>query len=108
MITKKLICYLLVILLVVQIIWSQEQSVRPATLEATSENMQVLMNGNSEYEYAGRLLNPVNDAGAIGSTLQQLGFEVTTLTKANQRKIERSIKQFGRQLPDSKVIKLFY
>ena len=96
MIHKKLICYLLVMLMIGPMVWSQERAIRPVTSEATSENRQALVIGNSEYEYAGRLLNPVNDARAIGSTIQQLGFEVTTLANANQRKMERSIKQFGR------------
>ena len=48
------------------------------------------MIGNSEYEYAGRLRNPL-DARAIYSTLQELDFEVTTLTNANQHQIVRSI-----------------
>ena len=49
------------------------------------------MIGNSEYEYTGRLRNPLDDARAIYSTLQELDFEVTTLTNANQHQIVRSI-----------------
>ena len=49
------------------------------------------MIGNSEYDYAGRLRNPLDDARAIYSTLQELDFEVTTLTNANQLQIVRSI-----------------
>jgi len=85
MIPKKLICYLLVMLLVLPMIWSQERAIRPVTPEATRGNRQALVIGNSEYEYVGRLLNPVNDARAIGSTLKQLGFGVTTLTNLDQR-----------------------
>ena len=66
------------------------------------------MISNSEYEYAGRLRNFVNDDRAMGSTLQQLGFRVNTLTRTNQHPIERSIKQLGRQPRDSKRVGLFY
>jgi hypothetical protein len=108
MILKKLICYLLVMLLAVPLIWSQERAMRPVTSEAISENRQALVIGNSEYQYAGRLRNPVNDARAIGSTLKQLGFKVTTITNADQRKIERSIRNFGKQLKQNKGVGLFY
>ena len=37
--------------------------------------------GNSEFEYADRLRNPVNDVRAIDSTIQELNFGVVTLTK---------------------------
>ena len=108
MIRKLLICYLLVSVLLVPLAWSQERAIRPASSDSSSDTRQALVIGNSEYEYAGRLRNPVNDARAIGSTLQQLGFEVTTLTNASQRQMERSIKQFGRQLRDSKGVGFFY
>ena len=108
MTSKLLICYLLVSVLLVPLAWSQKRAIRPVTSEATSNKRQAFVIGNSEYQYAGRLRNPVNDARAIGSTLQQLGFEVTTLTNASQRQMERSIKQFGRQLRDSKGVGLFY
>ena len=108
MIHKLLVCYLLLTVLIVPLAWSQERAIRPVTSEASLATRQALVIGNSEYEYAGRLRNPVNDARAIGSTLQQLGFEVTTLTNLDQRQMERSIKQFGRQLRDSKGVGFFY
>ena len=108
MIHKLLICYLLVSVLLVSRAWSQERAIRPATSKASTGARQALAIGNSEYEYAGRLRNLVNDDRAMGSTLQQLGFKVNTLTKTNQHQIERSIKQLGRQPPDSKRVGLFY
>ncbi len=107
MIAKLLPWCLLVSVLLAPLAWSQERAIRPATSKASTGARQALVIGNSEYEYAGRLRNPVNDARAIGSTLKRLGFEVTTLTNADQRKMDRSIKQFGRQLRDSKGVGLF-
>ena len=108
MIHKLLICYLLVSLLLVSLAWSQGRAIRPATSKASTGARQALAIGNSEYEYADRLRNLVNDDRAMGSTLHQLGFKVNTLTKTNQHQIERSIKQFSRQPRDSKRIGLFY
>ncbi|MEK9703231.1 MAG: caspase family protein, partial [Deltaproteobacteria bacterium] len=48
------------------------------------------------------------DARAIGSTLQQLGFEVTTLVDADQRKMERAIRDFGDELRSRRGVGLFY
>jgi uncharacterized caspase-like protein len=48
--------------------------------------------GNANYAYAGRLRNPVNDARAIGSTLEELGFKVTTVTDTSQRKMDQAIR----------------
>ena len=50
----------------------------------------------------------MNDDRAMGSTLQQLGFKVTTLTETNQPQIGRSIEQLGRQPQDSKRVGLLY
>ena len=108
MINKLLTCYLLVSVLLVSRAWSQDRAIRPATSKASTGARQALAIGNSEYEYAGRLRNLVNDDRAMGSTLQQLGFKVNTLTKTNQHQIERSIKQLGRQPRDSKRVGLFY
>ena len=107
MIHKLLTCYLLVSVLLVSRAWSQDRAIRPATSKASTGARQALAIGNSEYEYSGRLRNLVNDDRAMGSTLQQLGFKVNTLTKTNQHLIERSIKQLGRQPWDSKRVGLF-
>tara|TARA_E500000178_G_C16918963_1_gene706261 strand:+ start:905 stop:1096 length:192 start_codon:yes stop_codon:yes gene_type:complete len=50
--------------------------------------------GNANYAYAGRLRNPVNDARAIGSTLEELGFQVTMVMDASQREMDHSIRNY--------------
>jgi hypothetical protein len=90
----------------------QERALRPDTAESASRDIsgvrQALVIGNSDYAYAGMLRNPVNDANAISAALQQLGFEVITITNANQRKMENSIREFGKQLMQNKGVGLFY
>jgi uncharacterized caspase-like protein len=108
MIRKQLICYLLMTLLVVPLAWSQERAIRPANQQSNADVRQALVIGNSAYISAGMLRNPVNDARAISSTLSQLGFEVTMITNADQRKMEQSIRDFGRELRDQKGVGLFY
>ena len=109
MVHKILICYLLITVLIVPLAWSQqERAVRPVVGAVDPNIRQALVIGNSEYRHAGRLRNPVNDARAIGSTLQQLGFEVTTLLDADQRKMERAIRDFGDELRNRRGVGLFY
>ena len=61
MIRELLTCCLLVSVLLVPLAWSQERAIRPATSKASTGARQALVIGNSEFEYAGRLRNPVND-----------------------------------------------
>jgi len=65
-----------------------------------------LVIGNSSYKSA-RLLNPVNDAKDMAYTLKKLGFKVTLKTNANQRTMERAIRDFGKELRKGGV-GLFY
>lgn len=108
MIHKLLIYYLLITLLIVPLAWSQERAVRPVVGAVDPNIRQALVIGNSEYRHAGRLRNPVNDARAIGSTLQQLGFEVKTLLDADQRRMEKAIRTFGDELRRRRGVGLFY
>ena len=65
-----------------------------------------LVIGNARYTTA-PLRNPVNDARAISSTLKELGFQVTLLEDAGQKKMKRAIDKFGRTIRDGGV-GLFY
>ena len=87
---------------------SKSRAVRPLAKQIVSEKRVALVIGNAEYVSAGLLRNPVNDAQAVGNALQRLGFEVTTVTDANQKTMERSIRDFGKQLKQDKGVGLFY
>ena len=95
---------LLLLLVIVPLTWAQERAIRP--LE--TNNRQALVIGNASYAHAGVLRNPANDAKAIGRTLEQLGFKVTTLTDADERQMEQAIRNFGRCLRGSNGVGLFY
>ena len=49
----------------------------------------------------------MNDARAISSTLEALGFQVTLFEDAGQKKMKRAIDKFGRTIRDGGV-GLFY
>jgi len=65
-----------------------------------------LVIGNGSYSES-PLKNPVNDATDISKALKRLNFNVTTITNANQRKMFKAIKKFGKSLNKNDV-GLFY
>lgn len=67
-------------------------------MAARAETRIALIIGNGNYSAVSPLENPVNDAGLIGETLTDLGFQVTSLIDANQLQMKRAIAQFGRDL----------
>ena len=86
---KKLTAILLTVLLLIPVTWAQERAIKPVKATAIK---QALVIGNANYAYAGRLRNPVNDARAIGSTLEELGLKVTTVTDGDKRRMDQSIR----------------
>ena len=122
MLYKRLICYLLFSVLFVlfgcsspnreiqpsQGNQSEQRAIRPVAQTTSSDYRQALVIGNSDYDYAGVLRNPVNDAQAISNTLGELGFEVSTVIDADKRGMEQAIRRFGKQLRDRRGVGLFY
>ena len=108
MIRKHSIVFVLLLILVVPTTWSQVRAIRPANQQLSDDVRQALVIGNSAYAHAGVLRNPVNNAKAISETLSQLGFVVTTVTDADQRRMEQSIRDFGKQLREHSGVGLFY
>jgi len=69
--------------------------INPA-LSATERRIALAI-GNGACKSA-PLRNPVNDAGDIADALGKLGFSVMLKINANQRTMEESIRDFGKQL----------
>ena len=66
-----------------------------------SEKRLALVIGNSDYQHSGSLLNPVNDASDMAAMLQQLGFDVISLTNAglySEEDVEYNCVAAGRVL----------
>lgn len=61
-----------------------------------------LVIGNGNYATVSKLKNPVNDATDMGETLQDLGFQVTTLTDASLGALEDTVVGLGHRLGQSK------
>jgi hypothetical protein len=66
-----------------------------------------LVIGNSDYEHAAGLRNPVNDAKDVSAQLKLLGFKVIERYDVEMRDMKRTIDAFGEELGDHEV-GLFY
>src|SRR5512147_1653466 len=67
-----------------------------------------LVIGNSNYEHGGSLPNPVNDANAIASSLQSVGFEVMKYQNVTQKEMKMAINAFGQRLTGYEVGVFYY
>jgi len=79
----------------------------PSALPAAPERRLALVIGNSAYS-SGPLKNPVNDASAMGSQLQKLGFTVILKKNADLRGMEEALTDFGDRLKRGGVGLFFY
>lgn len=67
-----------------------------------------LVIGNSQYQHGGALPNPVNDARAMSSSLQNLGFEVMKFENVTQTQLKQAINSFGIKLKGYDVGLFYY
>ena len=109
MIYRISICTLALCLFIgTPLLWSQKRAIRPVDGQFNHISKQALVIGNAEYVHTSPLRNPVNDAKAIGNTLSELGFKVTTLLNAKQRSMEEAVRKFGKDLREENGMGLFY
>ncbi|WP_292288878.1 caspase family protein, partial [Marivita sp.] len=66
--------------------------------DVAAQERIALIVGNSSYTTVSALDNPTRDAQLIGSTLEQIGFDVTLLIDATQTEMKRALSDFGRKL----------
>jgi Caspase domain len=78
-------------------------------VKAGEQKRIALVIGNSDYESqeVPKLVNPVNDARSMAETLNKLGFQVTEVTNATQKEMNRAIASFGERL-NPNTVALFY
>jgi uncharacterized caspase-like protein len=66
-----------------------------------------LVIGNADYSI-GQLRNPVNDAEAMATALEEAGFDVTVATNADQAEMEKAVRAFDTKLQQQGGVGLFY
>jgi len=75
---------------------------------AAAEKRVALVIGNSSYENALPLKNPVNDANDISAKLKKLGFDVIVGTDLDQTEMRRAVKEFSYMLEGADTAMFFY
>lgn len=73
-----------------------------------SERRVALVIGNSEYQHTAALRNPKNDADAVSSKLESLGFDVVRGIDLDQDGMQRTIGEFSTKLSQADVGLFFY
>ena len=99
-----------IFLLFVFITKAQQRSFTPkntTVLEGTERRFALVI-GNKDYTAIGALKNPINDALDISKAFQQLGFEVTTITNADYKKMLNSFSIFTKNLQKNDVVVFYY
>lgn len=76
------------------------------TVESSLRKFALVV-GCSEYEYAGKLSNPLSDVNSMRESLSQLGFDVMHLENPNLKELKIKIDDFGIEL-DKYDVGLFY
>jgi formylglycine-generating enzyme required for sulfatase activity len=72
------------------------------------ERRLALVIGNKNYTEIKPLANPINDARAMETALQECGFEVMRLENATKRSMENQIRAFSEKLKDYSAGLFFY
>jgi uncharacterized caspase-like protein len=78
------------------------------TAHAGEQRRVALVIGNSAYKYAGKLPNPVNDAGDVAKSLERLGFVVTLERDLEWDALARSVDTFLNVARGADVAIFFY
>lgn len=75
---------------------------------AHAERRVALVLGNSQYQHAARLANPVRDAQAMAERLKNLDFEVVSGFDLTKSQTQATIAQFAKQVRGADVALFFY
>jgi hypothetical protein len=78
------------------------------TQPAAADGRAALVIGNGAYKHAGKLPNPVNDAGDMAAALKELGFDVVLGLDLDKRDFDAKVREFARVLRDADTALLYY
>jgi uncharacterized caspase-like protein/uncharacterized protein YecT (DUF1311 family) len=75
---------------------------------ARAENRVALVIGNSAYRNAPALLNPRNDAEAVGLSLKELGFATIVATDLDHSGMNDALDRFSRTVAGAEIAIIYY
>ncbi len=74
----------------------------------SSERRLALVIGNKDYAAIGALKNPINDANDVSKAFKEIGFEVTTITNTDYKRMIGAFNQFTKNLLPTDVVVFYY
>ena len=75
---------------------------------ALAEHRVALVIGNSAYQNEPQLPNPARDAGAVGQSLERLGFDAIVATDLDKRGMDEAFRRFAHAVRDADVALFYY
>lgn len=75
--------------------------------ESTGKRVALVL-GNSAYQHAAKLKNPVNDARAMTAALKSIGFDVTEVVNASFLDMRNALRDFEEKIDDADVVMCYY
>ena len=76
--------------------------------QATAAERFALVIGNSEYQNAPRLPNPINDARDVATAFERLGFSVKLLSNGTFDTMRRALLEFADQAQAAEIAVVFF
>lgn len=77
--------------------------------EARCEKRAALVIGNSKYQHVNQLINPRNDAAAMGDVFKKAGFDVVVLQEnLGVADMRRTIRDFATKTSDADIAVVYY
>lgn len=73
-----------------------------------ADGRYALVIGNSQYQSAGRLANPVNDATDMAAALENIGFDVTLAVDADLSSMSQLLIEFRRKSRDARQSIIYF
>jgi len=72
------------------------------------DKKMALVVGNARYKHGLDLKHPVSDAYLLGFTLEDLGFQVSSLTNASKEEMEKALVDFWKQAAGAETALFYY
>ena len=87
--------------------WFREDVISSPEINNNGENLEALVVGNCGYS-SRRLKNPTNDAAAISTMLEGLGYNVVCVTDCSRRELAKAVLDFSERLNEAAVGVFFF
>jgi hypothetical protein len=86
----------------------QQNQVAPPTAMTTMANRKALVIGNDSYKSVSKLLNAREDAKAIASSLEGVGYKVTLKLDLNEKELKAALRTFSNQVQGGDEVLFFF